>query len=129
MRWSYSCPHCGSGLNPDETIVLVAEHGGTRALLGFHPEPGNYQAYVPPGIEVTPGTRWTFYCPVCQTSLVTDVSEGLCAIDGPYEGPKHRVYFSPVAGELATFVVSAEGIVERHGRDIERHSLDLLDQI
>jgi len=129
MRWSYSCPHCASCLNPDETVVLVGEHGGVRALVGLHPEPGNYQVYAPPGIEIAAGSRWSFYCPVCQTSLVTEVSGGLCAIDGPYEGPKHRVYFSPVAGEHATFLVSAEGIVERHGDHAERHSLELLEQI
>jgi hypothetical protein len=44
MSWSYSCPHCSAGLNPDETIVLVGELGDQRILVGLHPEPGNYQA-------------------------------------------------------------------------------------
>ena len=49
MRWTYFCPHCDAGLNPDETIILVAEHDKLRSLIGLHPQPGNYQAYFPPG--------------------------------------------------------------------------------
>lgn len=129
MSWSYSCPHCGAGLNPGETIVLVGACGEQRVLVGLHPEPGNYRAYLPPSVEAEPGSTWTFYCPVCQQSLVAKLSERFCAIDGPYGGPKHRVYFSRVAGEQATFVVTAERIHERHGRDVEKHALDLLKEI
>ena len=129
MSWSYSCPHCSAGLNPDDTIVLVGECGDQRLLVGMHPEPGNYQAYLPTGLEVEPGSTWSFYCPVCQQSLVSAQSDRFCAIDGPYAGPKHRVYFSRVAGEQATFVVTAEGIHERHGPDVGTHRLDLLSEI
>jgi len=129
MSWSYSCPHCSAGLNPDETIVLVGERGDQRILVGLHPEPGNYQAYLPPGFDVEPGSTWTFYCPVCRQTLVSTQSDRFCAVDGPYRGPKHRVYFSRVAGEQATFVVAAEGTHERHGRDVKKHTLDLLGEI
>lgn len=129
MSWTYFCPHCGAGLNPHETIILVGEHQSVRTLAGFHPQPGNYHAYFPPGVEVHPGSRWDFFCPVCQASLVTEVSNGLCALDGLHVGKKHRVYFSRVAGEHATFVVSAEGILETHGQHAPKHSLDLLDHI
>jgi hypothetical protein len=44
-------------------------------------------------------------------------------------GRRLRVYFSRKAGEQATFVVSAEGLVERHGHDAERHSLELLEHV
>ena len=129
MSWSYSCPHCSAGLNPDDTIVLVGECGDRRILVGLHPEPGNYRAYLPTGLEVEPGSTWAFYCPVCRQSLVSTQSERFCAIDGPYGGPKHRVYFSRVAGEQATFVVTAERIHERHGPDVGKHRLDLLSEI
>lgn len=129
MNWSYSCPHCSAGLNPDETIVLVGECGDLRVLVGLHPEPGNYQAYLPTNLEVEPGSTWSFYCPVCSRSLESAQSERFCAIDGPLGGPKHRVYFSRVAGEQATFVVTAEQIHERHGSDAEKHALDLLMEI
>jgi hypothetical protein len=127
MRWSYSCPHCQAGLNPDETVILVGEHGAIRTLVGFDPKPGSYRAYLPPGVEAEAGSTWDFNCPVCQRSLVTEVSDRLCALDMTTGGVRHRLYFSRVAGDQATFVVSAEGLIERHGRDAETHSLDLLD--
>ena len=129
MSWSYWCPHCEAGLNPDETVILIGEHAGSRILLGLHPQPGNYRAYLPPDVELREGSRWVLYCPVCQKSLETDVAEGLCALDGLYQSQKHRVYFSPIVGEQATFVVTAEGLVEQFGRDADRHSLDLLNLV
>ena len=129
MSWSYSCPHCSAGLNPDDTIILIGECEEVRTLLGLHPMPGNYKVYLPPAVELVPGKRWQISCPVCQQNLVTEVSDGLCAVDGTITGSPHRVYFSPVAGEHATFVVSAEGLIERHGADAEKHSLDLLQLI
>ena len=128
MSWNYFCPHCSAGLNPDETIILIGECGGRRTLVGFHREPGDYRSYVPPEVVVVPGSRWDFACPVCQQSLASKIEGGLCAIDGLREGMRHRVYFSPVAGEQATFLVSAEGI-RQHGKDAEKHSLDLLGDL
>jgi len=106
MRWTYSCPQCEAMLNPDETIVLVATHGNTRILMGFHPEPGNYRAYAPPGESVEPGEAWEFSCPLCHASLISYVDRKLCAIDMHTVGAKHRVYFSRIAGQHATFVMS-----------------------
>ncbi len=125
----YSCPSCHAGLNPDNTIVLVGENGDNRSLVGFHPEPGNYEASFPPGVEVPHGSRWDFFCPVCHANLAVGPDEPLCVIDGIYDEIKHRVYFSRVAGDRATFVVSDEGHVEPHGADVDKHSLDLLGQV
>jgi rubredoxin len=129
MRWTYVCPHCGAMLNPDETVILVGQHGDTRILLGFHPEPGTYRAYVPPGTDVVEGTTWDFSCPLCHASLATDVAPELCALDMLTSGKRLRVYFSRMAGERATFVVSAEGLVERFGNHAERHSLEMLEHV
>lgn len=122
----YSCPSCHAGLNPDNTIMLVGEHGGDRSLVGFHPEPGNYEVFSPPDVEVPHGSRWDFFCPVCHANLALAPDEPFCVIDGIYDGITHRVYFSRVAGDQATFVVGDEGHVEPHGSDADRHKLDLL---
>jgi hypothetical protein len=131
MRWTYFCPHCNAGLNPDKTITLVVEYKSIRTLIGLHPQPGNYKAYFPPGVEIEPQSECTFYCPVCHEDLAvaTEISANLCAIDGLFDGEKHQVYFSRVAGEQATFVISADGMKERLGRDVDKHSLDLLDLV
>lgn len=129
MRWTYLCPHCGAMLNPDETVILIGQHGDTRILLGFHPEPGTYRAYLPPGADVVEGTTWDFSCPLCHASLGTDVAPELCALDVLTSGQRLRVYFSRKAGERATFVVTAEGLVKRFGDHSERHSLEMLEHV
>ena len=128
MRWSYTCPHCRNILNRDETIMLNATRDEEQILIGFHPMPGNYRFSVPPGVEIAPGSRWEFSCPSCQRSLVSDLSPDLCGIDMVTKNVRHRVYFSPVAGEHATFVIAGEGI-ERHGEHAERHSLEILEHV
>jgi len=128
MRWTYSCPHCEAMLNPDETVILLAEQRSDIFLVGLHPEPGNYRAYMPPGHEVEDGSRWNFRCPVCHHNLTAAIAPDLCALDMVSGGVKHRVYFSRTAGEQATFVVSAEGI-ERLGTDAGSHSLEMLELI
>ncbi len=128
MRWIYACPQCDAMLNPDETVVLIGECGPHRVLIGFHPEPGNYRAYLPPGLELQEGSLWSFYCPVCSRSLAMEAAPELCALDLATQGVRHRLFFSRTAGEHATFVITAEGI-QSYGTDSERHSLQLLELV
>jgi len=121
MDWTYSCPHCAATLNPKDTIVLRAELGDRRFLVGFHPQPGNYQVELPQGEELPAGSRCAFSCPVCDRDLVSDLSPELCAIDMKLHDERHRVYFSRVAGVEATFVVSAEGLLTDHGVHTDRY--------
>lgn len=128
MRWIYACPQCDAMLNPDETVVLIGECGPHRVLIGFHPEPGNYQAYLPPGLELQEGSLWEFYCPVCSQSLAMEYAPELCALDLATQGVRHRLFFSRTAGEHATFVITAEGL-HSHGPDAEKHSLQILELV
>jgi hypothetical protein len=121
MNWTYSCPHCRSVLNPDESIILLAVRNELCCLVGFHPQPGNYEVYLPPEVEMPAGTRWGFACPVCRRALTSQLSDDLCALDMTSGGDPHRVYFSRVAGEQATFVVTAEGLLTDHGIHTDRH--------
>jgi len=121
MHWTYSCPHCASLLNPGERVVLCAQREDHRFLAGLHPQPGNYEVELPPGEEMPPGTTWDFFCPVCDHSLVSELSEDLCALDVHMPGEIHRVYFSRTAGEEATFVVSAEGLLKDFGIHTDRY--------
>jgi hypothetical protein len=116
-------------LNPGKYIMLVGQYGDTRILVGFHPQPGNYKAFLPPDIELEPESLWDFFCPVCQESLVTEVSDDLCALDMLTANKPHRVYFSRRAGVQATFVISAEGFLERFGAHVSQHPLDILELI
>lgn len=121
MHWTYSCPHCQAMLNPDESIVLLAESGGDRFLAGFHPQPGNYEVYLPPGTEMAPGSRWELSCPVCGRSLASDLNDDLCCLDVRTGDDSHRIYFSRIAGERATFWVTAEGMLRDYGIHTDRY--------
>jgi len=126
MSMIYSCPHCGGVLNPESSIILIGSSDGDTIIIGFHPVPGNYRISLPPGRRVEPGSVWDFACPLCRSSLVSDLSPQLCCLDMVMKDVRHRVYFSRIAGEHATFVISAEGI-ERFGEHADRHSLEILE--
>lgn len=128
MDLSYRCPHCESVLNRNTTIMLYGSCGGEQIMIGFHPKPGNYEVMLPPGHELEPGSVWTFSCPSCSRNLESDLSSQLCCLDMVAHNVRHRVYFSRVAGEHATFVISAEGI-ETHGEHADRHSLEILELV
>ena len=115
MHWTYSCPHCHEVLNPGDSIVLLAEQGERQFLAGFHPQPGIYEVYLPAEVEAVPGVRWAFFCPLCRQALTTEISEDLCALDVHTGGEAHRIYFSRVVGEQATFVITAEGLLKDYG--------------
>lgn len=121
MHWTYSCPHCAATLNPQETIFLRAEREGRRFLVGFDPQPGNYGVEVPEGETIPAGSVWDFSCPVCDRSLVSELSADLCALDMRQHDERHQVYFSRIAGEEATFVISAEGLLIDHGVHTDKY--------
>lgn len=128
MSWGYTCPHCHDVLNREDTIMLYATRGGEMIVMGLHPMPGNYGVSLPGGYELEPGSRWDFSCPSCRESLVSDLNPDLCCLDMVTKDVRHRVYFSRVAGEHATFVIGAEDI-ERHGEHVDRHSLEMLELV
>ena len=128
MRWTYSCPKCHAMLNPDETVVLIGQCGSHRILVGFHPEPGTYRAYLPPGFRMEHGALWDFFCPVCNKNLQAEFAPGLCQLDMAVQGVRHSLFFSRRAGEHATFVISAEGVA-KHGEDADKHPLEMLELV
>lgn len=121
MSWTYSCPKCRANLNPDRTIILTASHGGRKILIGFHPEPGNYELHLPPDTEVEEGARWDFFCPVCQQDLVSADNENLCELLMLEEGTQRQVLFSRIAGEKVTFVVADRKVEATYGPDVEHY--------
>jgi hypothetical protein len=76
---------------------------------------------IPEDETMAPGSIWDFSCPVCDRSLISEISEQLCALDMRQHDERHRVYFSRIAGEEATFVVGAEGMLTDHGVHTDRY--------
>jgi len=126
MQWLYTCPRCRGTLNPDRSVILVAEHAGKRVLVGLHPEPGIYALHAPPEVDIRPGSRWQLFCPLCQADLRSDLSEDLACLDMTCGGDPHRVFFSRISGEQATFVISAEGLLQNHGEHTDQYIEDLV---
>lgn len=116
MSWTYGCPHCKSVVNPDETIILVAVQDHMKFLIGFHPAPGNYTIYLPPGAELVVGARFQFLCPVCQTDLAAAGQNSLSTLDVWQGDVRRKILFSNIAGEHATYVVKDEDVVDAHGQ-------------
>ena len=121
MSWTYRCPHCRVLLDPHEAIILRAAHAGTRILAGFHPEPGNYEIYFPPDVDLRDGQRWDFFCPVCQADLVSQENENLCALEFQRGEETSRILFSRIAGEKATYVLAEGTVKERHGEHAQSY--------
>ena len=119
MNWTYACPKCDVVLNPGDGIMVRAECGGMRILMGLHPDPGNYDLFLPPGVEIRPGERWSFFCPVCGDSLDVEGDDKLCSLTQRTGETSRTVLFSRIAGDHATFVVSSSGVEEQHGPDAD----------
>jgi hypothetical protein len=117
MDRTYSCPACKAVLNPEHAVIFSASTTGRAMLLGLHPEPGNYHLYAPEGEELAPGSLWRMRCPICGTDLQVGPAGELCLVHLTEGGQQKRVFFSPVVGRRLTFVVDAEGRVQRFGDD------------
>ena len=95
-------------------------------LMGFNPQPGNYEVHTPDGTEIEHGESWEFFCPVCGASLVAEDNENLCMLNLENDGKQQRVVFSRIAGERVTFVVSDRGVEEQHGKDADNYARQLM---
>jgi hypothetical protein len=96
-------------------IVLLAMRSGASMLVGFHPEPGNYDVYLPPGAQIEDGSVWDFHCPLCRASLKNEQHENLAELALDEGGRRKRLLFSRVAGEHATYVITESDQAISHG--------------
>jgi hypothetical protein len=108
MEWRFYCPKCGAAVNPGGIITLIASRGSIVFLIGFNPEPGNYDVYLPFGFALPPGTEWSFACPVCRADLRNADHDKLCDLVLMVGNERRRLLFSRIAGERATYVLRGE---------------------
>jgi hypothetical protein len=124
MDFTYTCPHCNAVLNPGENIVLMGRSDNQSMLFAFHPEPGNYEFSIPHKEFIEEGELWDFICPVCHTSLAVSDDDKLAVLDmTDGVGNWHKVFFSRIAGDQATFVISKGKhiSVEEYGADLSKY--------
>jgi len=132
VSWTYSCPHCGQVLNPDETVILIGHIDRQDVLIGFHPQPGNYTVYLPPGVDLQYGRAADFFCPLCRTNLESQTHESFCELVIWQGQQRRRIMFSRIAGEHATYILREEPaekkapqLEERHGEHTDRYEITL----
>ena len=111
MKRVYFCPKCETTLNPNVKVVLVAANGDKRGLVLMSPQPGNYQIFTSDNLEIKKGDLLEIFCPVCGANLRSHVDRHLAEISfRTSQGEEGRVDFSRVAGEHATYIITAEEI-------------------
>ncbi len=129
MSWTYSCPYCDCVVNPDETVILVAERENQQMLIGFHPQPGNYTIYVPRGVQLSRGETWEFFCPLCRANLRSEEHPNLAALVVWQGDVRRRVLFSRVVGEQATYIVQDKDVAQRLGEHADLYDTKKMRRI
>jgi hypothetical protein len=114
-------------INPSGIVTLVAIKGGAQMLIGFDPEPGNYDLYTPPRAVLEHGDTYDFFCPVCHSDLKSDRHPNLCELIQYEDGVRKTLLFSRIAGERATYVIGGEDRPARHGEHNDRYDDDTID--
>ena len=98
----------GSG---SHLILKVRNQKKKSGLLLLHPQIGNYASVKHPSFETIEGEALEFFCPVCNTSLESDIHENLIhVILREEDGHDHDVYFSRISGEKSTFETSGDAL-------------------
>jgi len=122
MKADYLCPYCRGLLNAGKYIVLSSRtKRGGHGLIMLHPEVGNYTVTKHPLFEYAKNEKLSFFCPICNKELASDVHENLAKIILIDELKKESdIYFSKIAGEQSTFKITGDH-VEIFGEHAENY--------
>ena len=106
------CPHCEGHLKVGDYIIFATKTSRkNKGLLLLHPEVGNYSSIKHPSYSFRKGDPLEFFCPLCQTSLASEIDKNLARVLMLDEHHKmHEIYFSRIAGEHSTYKVSDEEV-------------------
>jgi predicted RNA-binding Zn-ribbon protein involved in translation (DUF1610 family) len=119
----FLCPKCRQYLRVGENIIFKVKNSKKQsALLLLSPQIGNYTSHKHPSFEIQTGESLEFYCPLCNTSLISEIHKNLAhVIMLDDTGDSHNVYFSQVVGEHSTFETDGES-VHVAGEDAGRYT-------
>jgi hypothetical protein len=106
----------------DHLIFKVKNTKKQSGLILLNPQIGNYTSIKHPTFIIEQGEAIEYFCPVCNTSLVSDIHRNLAHVILHEEnGQDYDVYFSQVSGEHSTFETSGES-VRISGEDAGRYT-------
>lgn len=120
---NFLCPKCLAQIRIGNHLIFKVKNQKKQSgLILLHPQIGNYASVKHPDFEVAEGEVLEFFCPVCNSSLVSDIHKNLAHVILHEEnGHDHDVYFSQVSGEHSTFEISGEA-VRAAGEDAGRYT-------
>lgn len=116
----YCCTKCKSVLNTPRAIIFLAEtKSGNKGLLLLNPHLGEYTYNNLPGLKFAQGESVEFFCPVCQHNLsAKSINKNLVHLKmRDLKGKYFDIYFSKIAGEQSTFLLSENKIIEKYGEN------------
>ena len=74
----FLCPGCENHIRVGEQIIFKVKNNKKQsALLLLSPQIGNYSSVKHPSFEIQPGEYLEFFCPLCNTSLVSDIHQSV----------------------------------------------------
>lgn len=108
----FLCPKCLAHMRVGNHLILkVKNQKKQTGLLLLHPQIGNYASVKHPSFEISEGEALDVFCPVCNTSLESDIHSNLIHVILHEEGgQEHDVYFSRISGEKSTFETSGDAL-------------------
>ncbi|MGC1391831.1 MAG: hypothetical protein WA816_12410 [Bacteroidales bacterium] len=119
----FICPECREYLRVSDNIIFKVKNSRKQsALLLLNPQIGNYASHKHRTFEIQTGESLEFYCPLCSTSLISDIHKNLAhVIMLDEKGESHDVYFSQIVGEHSTFETDGDS-VHVTGEDAGRYT-------
>ena len=109
----FTCPNCEGHLKVGDYLIFSVQASNKRkGLLLLHPEIGNYTCIKHPSFEFDTGDELGFYCPLCQSTLTSDIDSKLVHVQMIDSNNKeHTIYFSRIAGEYSTYKISDDDVM------------------
>ena len=122
MQNDFICTFCEGQLRVGDYIILAARTKDNKSgLILLSPQVGNYTSVKHSSFKIEEGTLVDFYCPVCQTSLTSDIEKNLAkVIMVDSDGKESEIFFSKITGEKSTYKIT-EDKVEFSGKDSPKY--------
>ena len=121
--FDFLCPKCMGHIRVGDNIIFKVRNNRKQSgILLLNPHIGNYSSVKHPSFEMHSGEFLEFYCPLCNTSLISDIHKNLAHVILQDEnGKSNDVYFSQIVGEHSTFETDGES-VHIEGADAGRYT-------
>jgi hypothetical protein len=108
----FLCPKCLAHIQVGDHIIFKVKNSKKQTgLFLLSPQIGNYSSVKHPSFEMKKGEYLEFFCPICNTSLNSDIHKNLAhVILNDESGKSNDVYFSQIVGEHSTYETDGDSV-------------------